>query len=315
MRYGMLALVAGAVGLAAGCDLRVEGDEGELFFEYDAEGLHSFRRAVAVGSRADVAVSLDEEGDEPAEVSAVTFEVPDVFDLIETEGHRFTLEGLEVGETRVTVDAADRSDRITMEAAAVASVELRVPNPFTVNDGASVAFLEGGTARVPATLEDEGGSRLTGYGLPGFTADPEAAATFAGFETQDPNFLHVTFAEAGPVALDHEHLEAPFEVEVVPTSEVASLSWTDFGTTGDGISVGESTLLLLVAMLDDEETRLYGTDGAAALEVTPSEVCALAHSRLWGDSTWELEGLSAGDCTVEATLGEETAIYEVTVTE
>lgn len=304
-----LATCALSLLVASGCDITVEGEEGALFFQYDVEGFHTFRQDVAVGTRAAVQVFSDEEATEPAAVDAVTFDPEGILSLDGTADNAFTVQALSAGATTLTVSSGAASDRVEMEAADVAAVELREPNPFTLNEGA-VAFLQGGTARIPFTLMDDGEDHLVGYGLDGFTATPEGAAAFES--APDVNFLHVTFAQAGAVSLGHP-LGEPFEVTVVPTADVASLAWNAFGADDQDLEPGKVALLMLVAEAADGTTHLYGTEGAVAVDASPSAVCSIAHSALWGDSSYEVVPLGSGTCTVEATLGELSATVELTV--
>lgn len=294
----------------AACDLRVEGEQGNLFFEYDQPSVLSFSNDVAVGARADVAVSTDEDGTVPAPIDEVAFDPAGVLSLVELGDRGFTVAADAAGATRVEVTSGEVYDAVEMEASEVTDVAIRFPNPFELSDEQGV-FVQGGTSLVPYDLEHDD-VQVVGYGFPGFTADPASAATIAdGTATRDWHFLHVTFAETGTVTLDHDLAESGLEREVVPQSAITGLAWDSFAGS-ESLPLDAEGVLFLEATLADD-TLAFGLRDVATVESADSGICEVEPSDLWGDNTYEIHPVEQGTCTVQATLDTLSADFTIEI--
>ena len=318
--------MAATLALATGCDVEVEGEEGNFNFSYLNSSM-SNSDDLAEGSRADIRV-IDLNTDEAVDLSDVFSEDVDTLDVVDVADHEFTLEAKDSGVTQVTAEAAvedgkdDLSDSFEVRSASASSVEF----DDRCDDG---VFVAGAAGRMKYTMHDSEGGELTGYGY--YPVSVEAGEDLLPLELEDVGEVNedysylgsiefFTGAEPGIYELVSELNSESAEFEVVAASDIDELSpFTGDEATGR-VDVGDEEPLaaMFIASADEDEVCGPLADVVELTSETP-EICEadyhMPFESLGGFSIHSLKvtGLESGTCELEIAIDDTDLSLDVTV--
>jgi len=303
-----------AFGAFSGCDLVKSGDEGNLEFELvstDRVVPFAFGTPLASGLSVDVKVYVAGGDRTPASINLAQPTDQSVAVVTGTNSDRFTLLGKTAGGTKVELVSASGNDSFDLTVSAISEITLLQPGRVLVPLTPPVRVAQGGTARFPFTLKSSDGRQLVGYGQLPIDVTPESAAQ--AVDTDSTGLLSVLFSELGAVTLTPSVGGGAVEVTVVAATDITGLDFAapDAGATRT-VEVGKTTALALEAENDLAEP-VVGLTGLVTVTTSTPSVCSVAQSEILGDAVFQVTGLAAGTCEVEAGLGELSATASVTV--
>jgi hypothetical protein len=293
-----LAPLASAVALGA-CDVAQSGQSGVLTFafqELERSLPVDFDTPIAVGLRGTIVVKAG-SSDAPLAVSDVTSSDPEVLEVSDVDANVFSLRARSPGAVMVTVETNAGSDSIDVRAAPLASVDLHGPG-FLIPETPTPRAVVGGRMALPVSLRADSGGRLIGSGeLPmAITADPAGASDAA--RDVSFGFIRPTFLAPGPVTLAPS-AGAPIDLEVVTPSAIVDLELRGLDTR-TSIEAGKSTTAVLRGLTADAAV-VAGLEGVVTL-TSDSRHCRIAPNLKAGDGVFEFVAVSAGTCTITASV-------------
>lgn len=313
------ALIVGmVVALCTGCDVEIEGEEGNFTFRY-LQSTGDAATDLAVGSRVDVEV-LEADGEEVLQLDQVYSEASDVIEVVDEQPRQFSLEAVASGRARIGADATVReeslSDTVEIRAAEVAELELS----DRCSDG---VFLTDNRLRLGYRMRDSAGGRLTGYGHYPVTIEPAQGGTvnedhrFLGsleiFAGQEPGSYEV-IPDVDGDALDFELIDAADIDLLEPTS--------DHDDVVHEVEVGETEVIAAFGLESQGRTVCGPIDSGLEITTDTPAVCQASSDLFFAGvadilslHTLAVEGLDAGQCQVTVAVPDTDVeeVFEVTV--
>lgn len=300
-RWTALALATLATPLL-GCNTSTEGENNLVRFTYEDPSAPlgaSLDRAIAVGTRATLDVqSLD--ATTGIRVRGAKIAPPDVANVVDTDINTLIIEGLSPGEAELTIETDRGTDIGT----------LRVAEAATVGVAAIIEtekVLIGGTELLLVERRDSAGDKLVGIGPAELAISPETAAERV--PSDDDSEFRLRYLEAGGKTLQIGDSTVPREVvspEAVTTFDFASaLQDAELATGGE--------LPGLVTVEDAAGQPIGAVEGVLTVQSLTPGICAVRFQRQLYLPGIQVEGVSAGECVLEGTLGAQTAQVSLTV--
>lgn len=307
--FGKCAAMGLALTMMTGCGVEVEGEEGNLNFEYLESASAPSSGDLAVGSQVDIEVTdaREDGGDEPLELTDAYSDDAQTLDVVDQSEFQFRLEAHEESGaegTRIHAEALDDdgeevSDAASIRTAEVSSVEVSPrceEGVYATNSNAQFSY----------EMRDSLDDGLTGYGYYPVSVEPEAGGEIDEDVRRLQRLKVATGDEAGEFEIvpgDEIGGEAA-EFELVEPADITDmeLQTSDEDITST-IEVGEQDIGAMIALSAGDDTVCGGAEGAVELESTDPDVCEPSYgSILGGLHVVGVEGLEAGTCEIEVSV-------------
>lgn len=306
---------------ASACEPATEGKEGNLQFNYDADGslfgprgnilgAQALGQPLAVGARATLDVHVNDNGTLiPTSVQSANASQPSIAEVTGFQGSSVFIEGRLPGVSEIRViSSSGLSDRVDIRVDAVAQHNLEpLVQLFrsTATGGYELvdadAYLVGSTLSFALIRKSSSGQTLFDPGLasPDYTVLPEGAATVDTTHSFAPSFM---LNLAGDIRITTSELSVQSEqsVEVLALDAIAEVRLTL--DDAQPLEVGK-TLQLPVELRDNAERNIAGVESVATLTATPDICSATFVPTLQITNTFTIEGLAPGTCTITLELG------------
>lgn len=262
----------------AACELGSTGEGGTFQFEAKTQDagdsvlwdLHAIDRPVAVGAEIAIQVNMSGGGAQALQVEA-SVEPPGVFEILES-GSLVRLRALSEGAAVLEVSSGGQTDRLTLQAREIASVELGLPHTLSLQSqlshwsgGAGVAALAGHIIELEVALRDDAGTLLMGGGaVAAESTDPSVLGVKPVANSNRFRVTAIGLGEASVVAG-----ESHFDLAVIAPSDVARLALGHAGADGpvEILEVPAGHLAVLQVLAFDTSDRavlgVAGEPGAA----------------------------------------------------
>lgn len=311
--------------MAMGCGVELEGEEGNLTFDYIDTDLRSTPPGgdIAVGAKVDIQVKDardDMHGDVPLELLEAYSDDAAKLDVVAMEHERFTLEagdasgseGTRIHAEAVGEDGEEISDSTTIESAVAESVEVdSICSP--------AVYVTDSEAHFNYDMRDGGDSRITGYGYYPLDVEPEEGGAINEGHSYIQTMSVNTGEESGSFELvaDESEVDAfSFDFELVEPGDIEHLELSfDHEDTESTLDEGEEDLVAMFEIGADGDLICPGAESALRLESNTPDVCDVSYDFVGNLHFVRAEGLEAGQCEIE--LGvvdtdlEETISFEV----
>lgn len=307
--------VAALLALAVGCDVEVEGEEGNFTFSY-LNSQMTTASDLAEGAKVDVRV-IDADTEEPVELAEVFTEDAGVLDVVDRGDHHFTLEAKATGTVRVTAeaevdgDAKEISDSFEVRSAEVSSVELD-------NRCGSGLFVTDAAGRMKYQMFDTHGEELTGYGYYPVSVEPgddllPLELEDAGEINEDHSHLgsleFFVGSEPGTYAIVSELTDESEEFEAIAPSDIDELKPAGGGEATGSVDVGETQPHAAVFILESAGEEVCGPlDDVLEITNETPEVCDAEYFLTLEDMgalamhSLAVDGLDSGICELNVAV-------------
>ena len=296
-----LALAAFAAPLV-GCNTSTEGENSLVRFTYEDPVVTfgaSLDTAIAVGTRATLDVqSLDATAG--IRVRGAKIEPPEIAEVVGNEINTLVIEGLTAGEATLTVDTDRGTDLGTIRVAEATQVGVSA-----IIETEKVFI--GGTELLTIERRDAVGQLLVGVAPAELTIAPDTAAERV--PGGDDHEFRLRYLEAGGKTLQVGDTQLPREV--VTVDQVAEFEFAE-QLEGATLAVG-GELPGLVQVKDAGGQPIGAVEGVMTVQSLTPEVCTVRFQRQLYLPGVQVEGVSAGECTIEGALGAETVQLSLTV--
>ena len=284
--------------LASGCDTTMTGTSGNLELSYTHGGLfESVSNPIGAGLMADVVIR--EIGAEDALViDSAESDDETILTVSGLDGARMDLLAGGAGVATLSVDAEGLSDAFNITVEDIASVSYGT----IVSGQEGDVIAAGASLWVPRTVTSEGGSSLTGYGLPMPEIAPIDSAV--GIEDGAIGATLVQFSIPGEIQLS----DGIGEASTYTVIDGADVSWTvDDGVSEEAsLSIGETPLMLLSGV-DSEGRNVLGS-----LSSIDSSICTV-EALLGSAEIYMVSALAAGDCEIALNGSDDEAYLSLVV--
>ena len=321
----LIALVA-FMAFGAGCDVEVEGEEGNFSFSYINSKMTN-AEDLAEGARVDVrATHVDSE--QAVEFTEVFTEDVDTLDVVDQDDYSFTLEAKGEGTVRVTAEGRvasgdeELSDSFEVRSAAVASVEVE-------NRCSSGLFLADAAGRMRYRMFDSQGGQLTGYGH--YPVSIEAGEDLLPLELEYTGEINEDYDVLGSLEFFIASEPGTYEVvsdlngesaefEVIAASDVDELKPFSGDEATGSVDVGDVERMAALFTVESQEEQVCGALGDV-LEVTTDtpQICEAEYFMPFEElgalalHSLEVKGLEAGTCEITVSLSGTERSLDVTV--
>lgn len=321
LKCSALALIAG---VAVGCGVEIEGDEGNLTFNYIDKDFRSApsNGVIAVGASVDVEVKDardDKAGDVALELIDAYSDDAQTLDVAGVDEYQFTLRaGAESGAEGTTIHA-EAVGEDGEELSDSAGVETREATEVEVESYCDPAmYVTDSEAWFNYTMRQASGSRVTGYGYYPLVLDDDAGEINEDHDVIQTMSVH-TGSEPGSyeIAPDEEEIGgSAFEFELVAPEEIEHLELEfDHEDTESTVEVGDTEVVAWFAVGAHGENICPGIEGALQLESNTPDVCEVSYTFLGNLHFVQADGLEAGQCEFELGIVdtdlEETVAFDV----
>ena len=293
-------LLALTLGIAPGCDVELDGDEGNFTFRY-LESERDVASDLAVGARVDIEVR-DAETEAVLALDQVYSEDSQVIEVVDEQARQFTLEAVSAGRARIGADATvhgeELSDSVEIRSAEVGEVELS----DKCSDG---VFLTDNRLRAGYHMRDAAGGRLTGYGHYPVSVEPAEGGTV----NEEIRFLGsleiLTGSEPGTFEIVPDVDGGSLSFELIAAADVDELDLvTDHESTAPVVNVGHSEAAVVYGLQAGGRTVCGPLDTSVEITSETPEICQAEPGLFFGEldvlsmHTVVVEGLEAGDCEI-----------------
>lgn len=301
--------------LVAGCDVEVEGEEGNFTFTYINSEMTTATE-LAEGSNVDIRVE-DSDTDEAVELAEVYTEAADIADVIDVDYDRFTLEAVSSGRTDVTAEAVEDddegqplSDSFEVTTAEVSTISLE-------NRCASEQFVTGASGRMKYEMYDSGGDELTGYGYYPVTIEADGAVDpdDRGSVVDDYDYLGSlefrTGSEPGSYQIVSDVNGESESFELIAPEDLDAIDVAGSGDATGSVDAGDVEPMAAIFALESAGDAVCGPlEAIIDISVQTPEVCSaryymplesLGAVDMHGI---EVEGIESGDCHIEVSVPE-----------
>ena len=245
-------------------------------------------------------------------VVRVTSSAPEVLAVTRTDDGGIRLQGVAAGTTTVEVETATGKDRLKVAVADIGYAA--ISHSAWKNDlsPADTVLLCGGLAHFTVTRKGPSGQLLTGYGAARAVEIVPADAARVENLPRDTSRLRIRPRQPGRLALNARG-GTGLSLEVVEPERVTKLSVAAEEGTQE-LRVNDLVFLQIAAFLPDGR-RALGLDGLVSFAVRTPEVCKIEDEWMsWlGVDILSLQGVTAGQCEVEARLADQTATLSIRV--
>lgn len=300
-RWTAVALAALALPLA-GCNTSTEGENNLVRFTYDdpvATFGASLDRAIAVGTQATLDIqSLDATAG--IRVRGATIDPPGIAEVVDNQINVLVIEGLAPGEATLTIDTERGTDLGTIRVAEAATTGVQA-----IIETERVFI--GGTEVLTVERRDSIGELLVGVAPAELEVTPaEAAERVSGGEAHE---FRLRYLEAGGKSLQVGDTMLPREV--VTLDQAVGF---DFASQLEGASLDVGGELPGLVQVEDAGGQPIGAvEGVLTVQSLTPEVCTVRFQRQLYLPGIQVEGVSAGECIIEGTLGAQSAQVSLNV--
>lgn len=290
-RWTTFALAALATPLV-GCNVSTEGENNLVRFTYDDPVVTfgaSLDTAIAAGTRATLDVqSLDATAG--IRIRGAKVDPPEIAEVVDSGLTNLVLEGLTPGEAQLTIETDRGTDLGTIRVAEAATVGVK-----SVLDTEKV--LLGGTEVLTIERRDSVGQVLVGVAPAQLDVAPSAAAEQVPSDV-DHEF-RLRYLEAG--GQNFQVGDSMLPREVVTADAVAEFAFAET-LEGAAIEIG-AEVPAIIEVKDAAGEAIGAVEGVLTLQSTTPEICTVRFQRQLYMPGLVLEGVSAGKCIVEGTIG------------
>ncbi len=214
------ALVA-TFALAAACQSRLTGNEGNLEFLYPADdNIADFNKPIAVGARLDlraraVGTLL------PVAVKSASSDDANVLQVVSTSGDSLTVEGVSAGGALISVEATKANGEAVSDSV---NMLARVPEVLKMRHFCTVdptaRYLVGQDVLVPFDMERTNGQPVIGYGYHPITITPAAGLTLDTATKDQAHFRLKTAATKQTVTMASTIDSRQIQLELVEQGDI-----------------------------------------------------------------------------------------------
>lgn len=309
--YSMLAV--GLV-LITGCGVELEGDEGNLSFNYMNTEWRSPPSSgdLAVGAKVDIELTdvrgePEDRDDDPLELVEAYSDDAQILEVVDESQFHFQLEaldesvaeGAQIRATALDADGDELSDSVSIRTAEVDSVDID-------STCSKALYVTDGAARFHYDMRDAAGSRLTGYGYYPVIVEPEPG----GSVVDDHGGLQSLVVDAGAEPGTYEIVPDgvggdAFEFELLEPAEIDELDVAvgdDDEETTSSIEVGDTEAVAMFVLGRAGDSICGDAASAVQLESLTPEVCEPSYGFVENLHLVDVEGLAEGQCQVELSV-------------
>ncbi|RAL20260.1 hypothetical protein DL240_17935 [Lujinxingia litoralis] len=289
--------------LGTGCGVTIDGEEGNLSFEYANSALSgAFSKDIAVGAMVDIEVT-EPDGEALLPIEEVASSAEDVLSVAEVGTSLFTLLAESEGVARISVTATgpegSLSDAVELYAAELARLEI------DGTCGADSVYAINSPIELNYRMLDANGKGLNGYGLYPVAVEPaEGGVVNEAFTRLGKIQIH-TGDVAGSYQLTSELLDEPYALTLIAPEDIAELD-VSHQVDDENIMVvlaGEQQDVAIFAMADGAGAVVCGpANGAFEMVSQTPEICEAHYGYVMGLHYVKVEGLGVGECEISLSV-------------
>ncbi len=190
-----------ALGVVAGCQSSLTGNEGNLTFYYPTDDQLDFNKPIAIGAKLDLTV-FTTGAHAKVELTAVTSDKPQILDSKGFLGNAFTLEGKSDGSAAISVKAKKADGTTTQD---TINMLARKPEVIDIAHSCSAGpvgyYLTDKTIFLPYDLHMKNSQSVIGYGYHALTMVPKDGLAWDQIHKAQWAYVYKTAKLPGDVTL------------------------------------------------------------------------------------------------------------------
>lgn len=303
-----LGVVTLALLLAAACDSRITGNEGNFEFSYPADDrVFDFNKPVAVGAWLDLEVR-DVGSRQPVDLTDASFDDPAVLDVVDFDGPNLTINGTGDGGallsvTGVTAGGETLTDSVNMLA--------RVPEVLNLShtcgsEGTTAPYLADQTVWVPFEMEMSNGQPVIGYGYYPVTLSGTGLGTLDDTQSGQQFMAFELGTTTGALTLDSDLDDHTLTIQIVNAADIDGVA-DPVALVVEDIDVGDTNSFYVLpeyegdAICQADVTMTVTSDTPTICTVTRSEPDVTGDRGQYEYGWFTVTGVAEGTCTYTVT--------------
>lgn len=305
----LMGALSSAVLLSSACVPQIEGEEGNLVLSYDKGAVAGATGSSPLARGAKLKYSVADKNDDKQKlaIDSAHSSADKIIAVDKLEGGAMILEGQDVGEASVEVEAGGLRDVFSLKAVEVDALSFA----HACNPNGAAAYFVDTDIRLNYTMRS-GGKIAVGYGYYPVEIEPQDGAELAEFQTNGLLPLR-TGATPGEVKISSSISDDTFAIELVEPHNVSALKLHEEDIFGEGgLPVGIDRVAKLhpiplvdgvpVCQHDVEMSVTVNTPDTCSASFVQGPVAQGLLIRLYENRVLELKGLAQGDCSFSVTM-------------